>query len=86
MNTAVCLPSPLGLLQMVIAVVASLAWMAVSSGLILLNKELLSSGFHYPMALSGLGMAFSATASYMCCRVRGGGASGQRCGRGAAGV
>jgi hypothetical protein len=59
-------------LQVVIAVVASVAWMSVSSGLILLNKDLLSHGFHYPMALSGLGMAFSGTASYLCCRVRGG--------------
>lgn len=107
-------------LQVVIAVVASLAWMTVSSGLILvrgrgacsvqldaappapctcpparraactaacfappsppcnqqfctapqLNKDLLSHGFHFPMALSGLGMAFSGTASYLCCRVR----------------
>jgi len=61
------------LLQLVIAVVASVAWMSVSSGLILLNKDLLSNGFHYPMALSGLGMAFSATASYICCKVRLGG-------------
>jgi hypothetical protein len=55
--------------QVVIAVVASVAWMSVSSGLILLNKDLLSHGFHYPMALSGLGMAFSAAASFFCCRV-----------------
>jgi hypothetical protein len=54
----------------VIAVVASVAWMAVSSALILLNKDLLSHGFHYPMALSGLGMAFSGGASFVCCRVR----------------
>jgi len=40
-------------------------------GLILLNKDLLSHGFHFPMALSGLGMAFSGTASYLCCRVGG---------------
>lgn len=45
-------------------------WMTISSALILLNKHLLSTdGFHYPMALSGLGMAFSAAASYICCRV-----------------
>lgn len=61
-------PVPLSL-QLVIAVVASVAWMAVSSGLILLNKDLLSHGFHYPMALSGLGMAFSGAASYLCCKV-----------------
>ncbi|PSC69942.1 Triose-phosphate transporter domain isoform B [Micractinium conductrix] len=58
-----------GMSKLVIAVVASVAWMSVSSGLILLNKELLSHGFHFPMALSGLGMAFSGTASYLCCRV-----------------
>jgi hypothetical protein len=58
-----------GLSKVVIAVVASVAWMSVSSGLILLNKDLLSHGFHYPMALSGLGMAFSAAASFFCCRV-----------------
>lgn len=50
---------------------ASVAWMSVSSGLILLNKDLLSHGFEYPMALSGLGMAFSAAASFFCCRVSG---------------
>ncbi|EFN55220.1 hypothetical protein CHLNCDRAFT_134469 [Chlorella variabilis] len=58
-----------GLSKVVIAVIASVAWMSVSSGLILLNKDLLSHGFHYPMALSGLGMAFSACASTLCCRV-----------------
>lgn len=58
-----------GLSKIVIAVVASVAWMAVSSALILLNKDLLSHGFHYPMALSGLGMAFSGGASFVCCRV-----------------
>lgn len=58
-----------GLSKVVIAVVACGAWMSVSSGLILLNKDLLSHGFHYPMALSGLGMAFSGTASFICCRV-----------------
>lgn len=55
----------LGLPQAAIAVIASLAWMGVSSGLIMLNKNLLSNGFPYPMALSGLGMAFSWVASYV---------------------
>ena len=54
-----------GLPTTVIAVVASIAWMAVSSGLIMLNKSLLSGGFPYPMALSGLGMGFSGLASYI---------------------
>ena len=45
-------------------------WMGVSSGLIILNKQLMSvDGFHYPMALSALGMSFSSVASYFCCRV-----------------
>lgn len=56
-----------GLSSAVIAVLASVCWMAVSSGLILLNKDLLSHGFPYPMALSGLGMAFSGVASYITC-------------------
>ena len=43
--------------------------MAVSSGLILLNSHLLSHGFHFPMALAGLGMAFSGLASFLVCRV-----------------
>jgi hypothetical protein len=58
-----------GLAPAVIAVAASAAWMACSSGLILLNKDLLSHGFGYPMALSALGMGFSAVASYVTCRV-----------------
>jgi len=57
----------LGLSSAVIAVVASMMWMGVSSGLIMLNKDLLSNGFPYPMALSGMGMAFSAVASYFAC-------------------
>ena len=35
------------------------------------NKYLMSTdGFHYPMALSCLGMFFSSVASYLACRVR----------------
>lgn len=46
-------------------------WMGISSALIILNKHLMSTdGFHYPMALSGLGMSFSSVASWLCCRVR----------------
>ena len=55
---------------MLLALLASLAWMAISSGLILLNKQLLSHGFGFPMALSALGMVFSAVASFFVCRVR----------------
>lgn len=55
--------------KLAVAVAASLAWMVASSGLIMLNKRLLSRGFTYPMALSGLGMAFSSVASYVTCRV-----------------
>ena len=46
-----------------------LSWMSVSSVLILLNKHLLATGFHYPMALSCLGMLFSSVAAFFCCRV-----------------
>ena len=50
----------------------SILWMAVSSALIVLNKQLLSVvGFHYPMALSGLGMAFSSLAGFVVCKVSG---------------
>ncbi|CAL8465208.1 g4743 [Coccomyxa elongata] len=51
-------------------VVACVGWMGVSSGLIMVNKYLMSTdGFHYPMALSCLGMLFSSVASYIACRV-----------------
>ena len=46
-------------------------WMCVSSALILVNKHCMSvDGFAYPMAMSGLGMAFSSVASVICCKVR----------------
>ena len=45
--------------------------MCLSSGLVVLNKYLLSYvGFQYPMTLSGLGMVFSAIASFVTCKVR----------------
>ncbi len=54
-----------------VGLVAGFVWMGVSSGLIILNKHLMSTdGFHYPMALSGLGMSFSSVAAWLCCRVR----------------
>ncbi|CAD7700495.1 unnamed protein product [Ostreobium quekettii] len=57
-------------LQRIACVIASLGWMVVSSGLILLNKHLMvKDGFKYPMALSGMGMVFSAIASFLACRV-----------------
>ncbi|KAG7674874.1 putative sugar phosphate/phosphate translocator [Nannochloris sp. 'desiccata'] len=59
--------SILGLSPAIIAIVSSIAWMSVSSGLILLNKSILSNGFPYPMTLSGLGMGFSSIASYITC-------------------
>ena len=53
-----------------LAMAAGCVWMCVSSGLILLNKHLMATdGFHFPMALSCLGMLFSSVASYTCCRV-----------------
>ena len=55
----------------VAAAAACVGWMAVSSGLIMLNKHLMSTdGFHFPMALSCLGMLFSSVASHFCCRVQ----------------
>ena len=46
------------------------SWMCVSTGLVVLNKYLLSTvGFCYPMALSGMGMAFSSVASFIACKV-----------------
>lgn len=56
-----------GLSSVATAAFASLTWMGFSSGLIMLNKHLLSNGFPYPMALSGMGMAFSGLASYLVC-------------------
>lgn len=58
-----------GLSKLWIAVISSALWMVVSSGLILLNKSLLTLGFTYPMALSGLGMFFSSIGGYLCCKV-----------------
>ena len=58
-------------LAQVAAATACVGWMAVSSGLIMLNKHLMSTdGFHFPMALSCLGMLFSSVASHFCCRVQ----------------
>ena len=52
------------------AAVACLVYMTISSGLIVLNQQLMNEdGFRYPMALSGLGMGFSAVASYIACKV-----------------
>ena len=52
------------------AVVACLVYMTISSALIVLNQQLMNEdGFRYPMALSGLGMGFSAVASYIACNV-----------------
>lgn len=56
--------------NLIVAASSSLLWMLVSSWLIVVNKQLLSGGFAYPMALSGLGMTFSGVASYFVCRVR----------------
>lgn len=52
------------------AAVACLVYMTISSALIVLNQQLMNEdGFRYPMALSGLGMGFSAVASYIACKV-----------------
>lgn len=57
-----------GMSKVAVAVCSSLTWMCFSGGLIMLNKDLLSHGFPYPMALSGLGMVFSGVASQYVCR------------------
>ena len=57
-----------GMSKLAVAIVSSLMWMCFSGGLIMLNKDLLSNGFPYPMALSGLGMVFSGVASQFVCR------------------
>ncbi|DBA82230.1 TPA: hypothetical protein ACH3X2_000503 [Trebouxia sp. C0005] len=58
------------LAKKVAAVVACLVYMTISSALIVLNQQLMNEdGFRYPMALSGLGMGFSAVASYIACNV-----------------
>ncbi|KAL3152679.1 hypothetical protein ABBQ38_012274 [Trebouxia sp. C0009 RCD-2024] len=52
------------------AATACLVYMTISSALIVLNQQLMhEDGFRYPMALSGLGMGFSAVASYIACKV-----------------
>ncbi|KAK9787492.1 hypothetical protein WJX73_004769 [Symbiochloris irregularis] len=57
-------------LRLAVTVLACASWMGVSSALILVNKHCMSvDGFVYPMALSGLGMAFSGIASTLCCKV-----------------
>uniref|UniRef100_A0A061SM30 Drug metabolite transporter superfamily n=1 Tax=Tetraselmis sp. GSL018 TaxID=582737 RepID=A0A061SM30_9CHLO len=59
-----------GIINTILIVFFSLSWMAVSSALILVNKFLLKDfGFHFPMALSGLGMICSSLASYFTCQV-----------------
>lgn len=51
------------------AATACLVYMTISSALIVLNQQLMhEDGFRYPMALSGLGMGFSAVASYIACK------------------
>ena len=58
------------LAKKIAAAVACLVYMTISSGLIVLNQQLMNEdGFRYPMALSGLGMGFSAVASYIACKV-----------------
>jgi intracellular septation protein A len=48
------------------AVVACLTWSVASSGIIFLNKYIMDAdGFHFPMALSCLGMTTSSVCSYV---------------------
>ncbi|CAD7700494.1 unnamed protein product [Ostreobium quekettii] len=61
---------PAAFLRGAACVAASIGWMLASTALILLNKHLMvTDGFKYPMALSGMGMVFSSLASFLCCRV-----------------
>lgn len=54
----------------VVAVAVCMSWMLVSSGIVLLNKFLLSNdGFHFPFALASFGMCFSTVASFVVVRV-----------------
>ena len=49
------------------AIVSCLLWSLVSSGLVFLNKFIMShEGFNFPMALSCLGMSTSSVLSYVC--------------------
>ena len=57
--------------RMLVTCVVAGMWMTVSSGLILLNKWIMSADkFEYPMFLAGLGMLFSGFGAFVCCRVR----------------
>ncbi|GFR40576.1 hypothetical protein Agub_g1156 [Astrephomene gubernaculifera] len=57
-------------LRALVALVASIAWMVVSSALIMLNKYIMVDlGFRYPMAITSMGMGMSAFLAFVCCRV-----------------
>ncbi|GLI65022.1 hypothetical protein VaNZ11_008392 [Volvox africanus] len=59
-----------GWLRVVLAVLVSVAWMTISSGLIIVNKYIMVDlRFKYPMAVSVMGMAMSGLLSFVCCRV-----------------
>ncbi len=61
---------PLPACPQAVTAAGCVGWMGVSSALIMVNKYLMSTdGFHYPMALSCLGMLFSSLASWFACRV-----------------
>ncbi|DBA79296.1 TPA: hypothetical protein ACH3X2_007815 [Trebouxia sp. C0005] len=49
---------------------ASVLYMLLSTSLILINQRIMrDDGFHYPMALTSLGMGFSAAVSFIVCQV-----------------
>ncbi|GFR48613.1 hypothetical protein Agub_g10525, partial [Astrephomene gubernaculifera] len=59
-----------GWLRVVLAVLASTAWMVVSSGLIIVNKYIMVDlKFKYPMTVSVMGMAMSGLLGFACCRI-----------------
>jgi hypothetical protein len=51
--------------------VATLAWMLVSSALIIANKRVYSSGFPYPMLVTGLGQLASAAGGLLLAKLGG---------------
>jgi hypothetical protein len=60
-----------GVSKLLLAATASVLYTAFSTVLIMLNQSLLKNGFPYPMALSSLGMGFSAAASFAACHTLG---------------
>ncbi|GIL59594.1 hypothetical protein Vafri_14339 [Volvox africanus] len=57
-------------LKVFTVVSASIAWMLVSSGLIMLNKYIMVDlGFEYPMFVTMMGMGMSGLLAFLCCYI-----------------